>query len=374
MIPSIYENPYSLSHADQPGAVLVSSIINGSCKYSSWVRSITISLVAKNKMGFVLDTFPTPPINDPNYNSWTCCNSMVMGWIINLVSPPIAASILYCGRASAMWQVLHDRYYQRNGHRIYQLKQSISNIKHGDLDITTYFTNLQTLYDELSMFRPLTDGASSSYQEQDYVLYFLMGSNESYAQNRTNIMMFEPLPPINKVFSLIIQEEKQIPLSNLQLPMAAPVHTNKPFGKKTLLCAHCGWKPKPRDPNASWTTNKQDFPSKSQPKQGVVVVVSNESSSSSFTAEQCQQLLTYLATQMQSRHVDASASQISGITSNSSCLIDTGASHHICKDKFLFTDFDDTVFPIFVSMPNAMIAHDKHCHTLIGRAKCIGNL
>ncbi|XP_062114557.1 uncharacterized protein LOC133825658 [Humulus lupulus] len=239
LIPPIYENPYSLSQGDQLVAVLVSNFLQGSNNYNSWVRSITTSLVAKNKMGFILGTIPTPPLHDPHYNSWTRRNSMVMGWIINSVSPPIAASILYRDRASAMWHDLHDRYYQSNGPQIFQLKQSISNIKQGDLDITTYFTKLQTLCDELNMFGPLIDGASSNYQEQDYVLYFVMGLNESYAPIRSNILMMEPLPPINKVFSFII-EEKQRPLSNLQLPIVAPVHTHKPFGKKPLHCTHYG--------------------------------------------------------------------------------------------------------------------------------------
>ncbi|XP_062099679.1 uncharacterized protein LOC133805514 [Humulus lupulus] len=236
-----------------------------------------------------------------------------MSWIINSVSPPIATIILYRDRASTTWQDFHDRYYQSNGPRIYQLKQSISNIKQVDLDITTHFTKLQTLCDELTMFRPLTDGASSNYQEQDYVLYFLMGLNESYPQIRSNILMMEPLPPINKVFSLIIQEEKQRPLSNLQLPIAAHVHTNKSFAKKPLLCTHCGlqnhtrdlcyklhgfppsWKPKPRDSNSSWTANKPDFQPKYPPKQGIAAAVSNGPPTSTFTTEQYQQLLTYLA-------------------------------------------------------------------------------
>lgn len=38
---------------------------------------------------------------------------------------------------------------------------------------------------------------------------FLMGLNDSYAQVRGQILFTETLPPINNVFSLIIQEEKQ---------------------------------------------------------------------------------------------------------------------------------------------------------------------
>ena len=47
------------------------------------------------------------------------------------------------------------------------------------------------------------------YQQHEYVMQFLMGLNESYAQNRGQILMIEPLPSLSKVFSLIIQEERQ---------------------------------------------------------------------------------------------------------------------------------------------------------------------
>lgn len=36
-----------------------------------------------------------------------------------------------------------------------------------------------------------------------------MGLNESYTNVRTQILLMNPLPTINKVFSLVIQEERQ---------------------------------------------------------------------------------------------------------------------------------------------------------------------
>ena len=47
------------------------------------------------------------------------------------------------------------------------------------------------------------------YQHEDYVLQFLMGLNESFSQIRAQILMSDSLPLINKVFSLVIQEERQ---------------------------------------------------------------------------------------------------------------------------------------------------------------------
>lgn len=38
---------------------------------------------------------------------------------------------------------------------------------------------------------------------------FLMGLNESYAQIRGQLLLMDPIPPINKVFSFISQEEHQ---------------------------------------------------------------------------------------------------------------------------------------------------------------------
>jgi hypothetical protein len=44
---------------------------------------------------------------------------------------------------------------------------------------------------------------------QERVLQFLMGSNDSLSAIRAQILLMDHLPSINKVFSLIIQEEKQ---------------------------------------------------------------------------------------------------------------------------------------------------------------------
>lgn len=38
---------------------------------------------------------------------------------------------------------------------------------------------------------------------------FLMGLNESFAQVKAQILLMDPLPFINKVYSLLIQEQMQ---------------------------------------------------------------------------------------------------------------------------------------------------------------------
>lgn len=47
-------------------------------------------------------------------------------------------------------------------------------------------------------------------------MQFLMGLNESYSHIRGQILLNEPMPPINKVFSLVIQEERQRGITSLE--------------------------------------------------------------------------------------------------------------------------------------------------------------
>jgi hypothetical protein len=47
------------------------------------------------------------------------------------------------------------------------------------------------------------------YFHHEYVFQFLIGLNYSFSHIMGQILLFEPLPPINKVFSLVLQEERQ---------------------------------------------------------------------------------------------------------------------------------------------------------------------
>jgi hypothetical protein len=47
------------------------------------------------------------------------------------------------------------------------------------------------------------------FHHQEYVYHFLMGLNDSFSNIRGQILLIEPLTPINKVFSLVLQDEPQ---------------------------------------------------------------------------------------------------------------------------------------------------------------------
>lgn len=54
--------------------------------------------------------------------------------------------------------------------------------------------------------------SSKAIQEHNH-LWFLVGLNDSYAHIRGQILLIDPLPAINKVFYVVLQEERQLSIS-----------------------------------------------------------------------------------------------------------------------------------------------------------------
>ena len=62
---------------------------------------------------------------------------------------------MYIANAEDMWNDLHDLFHQNNGPRVFQIKQLLNVLYQGSDEVSTYFTKLQTLWDELRDFQPL---------------------------------------------------------------------------------------------------------------------------------------------------------------------------------------------------------------------------
>ncbi|KAL5538052.1 hypothetical protein UlMin_046010 [Ulmus minor] len=118
-------SPYYLSNGDHPGLALVSQPLIGN-NYNSWSRTMTMSLIAKSKLCFVDGSLSRPALDDECYNSWFRCNSMVMSWILHVISREIADSVMYIADAEDMWNDLHDRFHQNSGPRVFQIKQLLN--------------------------------------------------------------------------------------------------------------------------------------------------------------------------------------------------------------------------------------------------------
>ncbi|KAA8543184.1 hypothetical protein F0562_021321 [Nyssa sinensis] len=211
-------NPYYLHHSDSLRQMLVSQQLTGE-NYTNWSRAMLIALSVKNKLGFVDGSILEPQGTGNNLlNSWIRNNNIVISWILNSVSKEISASIIFAASAREIWLDLRDRFQQRNRPRIFQLKRELMNLHQEQSSVSIYFTKLKTIWEELSNYRLNCSCGKCScggvknlndHHQMEYIMSFLMGLDDSFSQVRGQLLLMDPMPPINRVFSLIVQEEQQ---------------------------------------------------------------------------------------------------------------------------------------------------------------------
>ncbi|XP_030477949.1 uncharacterized protein LOC115694988 [Cannabis sativa] len=220
-------SPYYLSTAYHPGLALVTPILTDR-NFQPWTRDFKLSIGARNKTSFIDGTLPKPPPDDALYSSWIHCNQMVQSWILHSVSSEIKSSIMYLDTAAEMWTELNNRFNEGNGPRIFELNESLAFLHQGDDSVSTYFTKLTAIWDEIQQLCPkipctcVAATKAQEYHNHDQVLQFLKGLNESYHAVRDQVLPLDPCPPLTKVFSMIVHQERQRTLGNKNVtPLAA---------------------------------------------------------------------------------------------------------------------------------------------------------
>ena len=132
-----------LSSSDHPGLVLVSHPLTEE-NYNSWSRAMRMALNGKRKLGFVDGSIPHPSddATPDQIANWQCVNDVVSSWLLNSISKDIAATIIYCDSAAAIWSALKDMFQHGNGPRIFELKRELVNFRQGTLTDTLRRLNL----------------------------------------------------------------------------------------------------------------------------------------------------------------------------------------------------------------------------------------
>ncbi|XP_057948248.1 uncharacterized protein LOC131143909 [Malania oleifera] len=115
---------------------------------------------------------------------------MVKAWLLNFLSKEISASVPFCDLAQDIWIDLKEQFSQVNGPKMYHLEQEIHNLVQGNTSMKTYFIRSKLLWDEMSSLQSnLFKGDVAPYQYQ--------------------ILLIDPLPTVNRIYSLILQEDCQ---------------------------------------------------------------------------------------------------------------------------------------------------------------------
>lgn len=113
-------SPYYLHPNENPSLVLLSSLLT-EMNYHMLARLMRMNFPPKNKLKFIDGSINTPDTGDPLYMYWKRCNTMLLSWLLRLVSDNIVRSILWFDTVIDARQDVEAKFAQSNSLRISNL-------------------------------------------------------------------------------------------------------------------------------------------------------------------------------------------------------------------------------------------------------------
>ncbi|XP_074299444.1 uncharacterized protein LOC141630547 [Silene latifolia] len=258
-------SPLFLHPSDSPSLMLTQTIFDGD-NYDLWADAVRNGLDAKNKLGFIEGKVKQPVITEGDEENvegiaWRQSNAMVKAWLRNVINPKLHPSITFSGTVFEIWEELRERFSAGNAPRVHQLKADLTECKQGDLSVVEYYTQLKTIWDELSSYSRVpkcTCGAAAALlkeREEEKVHQFLMGLNSAlYSNLRSNLLMEDTITTLSRAYSLVLREERhkavtRIKEEKVEAAMTVKAQpsgmgreingTNEQEESKPLQCSYC---------------------------------------------------------------------------------------------------------------------------------------
>ncbi|XP_042954603.1 uncharacterized protein LOC122291017 [Carya illinoinensis] len=376
-------NPFFIQPGEGASSPLVPDLLTTE-NYVTWARTMRRALNIKNKLGFIDGKIAKPTnVSDPLPAPWERCNDMVIAW-----------------------RQHSERFSIQNAPRIFQLTKSISSLTQDTDSVSQYYNKLKSFWDELEIYEPMplcTCGSVKILQEYTHrskVMQFLMGLDDSFDSVRAQILLHDPLPALNQVQSLFQQEERRRQIHSMPAPLTMVTRgldsrSQNNSRKDRLFCSHCNipghsleccFKVNPHLPMCSHCHIPGHIKEKCYKLNGFppghkhglkLKSFANQSSlvqeeihhRSSITQEQYKQLLALLnpshvdatTPTTNNAHVDSSpvSTHTHGNASNTSWIIDAGATDHMICSLNLFTNNVTTVSNM-IKLPNGSTTTATH--------------
>ncbi|XP_056687299.1 uncharacterized protein [Spinacia oleracea] len=190
-------DPYFVANSDNPTSSLVAVVFNG-VNFMRWSRNVKRALIAKNKEVFINGEIQKPAVNHKDYLKWKRADFMVVSWILSSMNNDLADDFGYIDNAGELWKELNERFGQSNGPLIYQWDE-MQSLRAFPTCVCGGMKSCSCLFLK----------KVSEFEEEDKMMKFLLGLNGGFEGTVTNVLSMDPLPSINRVFSITQQIQKQ---------------------------------------------------------------------------------------------------------------------------------------------------------------------
>ncbi|GFY92444.1 hypothetical protein Acr_08g0008400 [Actinidia rufa] len=172
--------------------------------------------------------------------------------MFNSMEDQVYHMFMYHDTVHGLWTALTQMYaHARNESRIFELYREISHSSQTSLglSIADYFGYLQTRWEELAQYEPLSDFLSdraveSKRLDRQHTYQFLIGLKSEFETLRTHILNTSPLPSLYEAFAIVDgDEQRRRLLPSLSLLESCPIVPNqRAFASSSgthLYCQHC---------------------------------------------------------------------------------------------------------------------------------------
>ncbi|XP_058750910.1 uncharacterized protein LOC131623932 [Vicia villosa] len=251
-------SPYDLTSNDNPGSVITQVQLRGE-NYDEWARAVKTSLRARRKWGFIDGTIKEPEEESSMMEDWWTVQAMLVSWILNMVEPSLRTTMSYFETSKELWDDIKERFSVVNGPRVQQLKSELAKCKQGGLSMVAYYGKLKALWDDLvnheQALACTCKGCTCGIQiklekrrEEERCHVFLMGLDDGlYGTVRSNLLATDPMPSLNKMYSIMVQEERMRSITRgkeertevMALAVQASAKMKGREIKNKFVCTHC---------------------------------------------------------------------------------------------------------------------------------------
>ncbi|KAL0446094.1 UNVERIFIED_CONTAM: Retrovirus-related Pol polyprotein from transposon RE1 [Sesamum latifolium] len=383
--------------------LMISAPFNGA-NWLTWSRSVRIALEGKDRLVFIDRSCVKPTEGSIELKQWIT-DSLVRTWILRTMTKDIVNAFLYASSARTLWLELKARYGESDGPLVYKIRREINSITQGNLTVTTYYTNLKQYWDELICLKPPamcsygqcicnSNTAKQEEIEEDHLMQFLMGLSEPYDNIRSQILVLDPLPSVDKAYSMILRVERQrrVNMEYADVGEASAMHARGQRGfmkkrgtvdKRNMICDYCNKTGHGRDtcfklhgvPEWYRDLNEQKKRGSINRAYAAAETQNNVNRPTPQEADLVSDLLEALKT-IQSNKVLQDPVQVHfardmemagmSVQSKLEChgsrywIVDTGATNHMCGDISLFHSLTPLHIPVKVHLPNNSIVDATH--------------
>uniref|UniRef100_A0A3Q7JBE5 Retrotransposon Copia-like N-terminal domain-containing protein n=1 Tax=Solanum lycopersicum TaxID=4081 RepID=A0A3Q7JBE5_SOLLC len=110
-----HNHPLYFSSSDVPGALSVGIQLTGMENYTLWSRAMKITLLGRNKVGFIDGSVLRTDFDGDLKKIWDRCNVIILSWLTCNVSKDLLSGFSYSSSANQVWLDLKERFDKARG-------------------------------------------------------------------------------------------------------------------------------------------------------------------------------------------------------------------------------------------------------------------